>query len=496
MKEIKMSIRNRLRLSHMSMVLIPIILSIISTLIISKFFINDLETAYNFKYNKKATVEQLMDGGAPILSSIRETSILNPSLLENTNYLDNIAIELNKIHSGMIVRKANTIIYVSKLINPEGISPILPNFVDLNPDKRFHPVVGNQILKQIDFYFKDGRQGSVFLITDVSFIKKTIIEFLIIVIISIITIMIITTAFLTFLTTRSIVSPLEALKEGAIQIKNGNLDFNFKSSSKDEIGEVYSAFEEMRLKLKESLKLQQQYENNRKELISNISHDLKTPITAIKGYVEGIIDGVADSPEKMDKYIKTISLKSRDMERLIDELFLFSKLDLNKLSFNLEEINIKKYIEDCCEELQLDLEENQIKFEYSIKNSNSAQLILGDREKLKRVITNIIANSVKYMDKSQGKIQIELSNSDKFTVIKIHDNGKGISKEALPFVFDRFYRADASRNTLTGGSGLGLAISKLIIEELGGEIWAESLEGLGTSIFVTLKNYNSKESAL
>lgn len=486
-----MSIRSRLRLSHMAMVIIPIILSIIVILIISKFYIKDIETAYNFKYNKKATFEQFMDGGALISQNIKDTSMRNPALLENTIYLDGLAKKLNGIHSGIVVRKNADIIYASKLINKEEITKTLPNFVDFNADRRFHPVVGNQILKQIDFLYKDGSHGSVFLITDVAFIQKTIIEFLSTIIIAIIAIMVITNAFLTFLTSRSIVTPLEALKEGAIQIKNGNLDFQLKTTSKDEIGDVYAAFEEMRLKLKESLKLQQQYESNRKELISNISHDLKTPITAIKGYVEGIVDGVADSPEKMDKYIKTISSKARDMERLIDELFLFSKLDLNKLPFNLEEINIKRYIEDCCEELQLDLEESHIEFEYSIKNSNPNQLILGDREKLKRVITNIINNSVKYMDKNQGRIEIELNDLDKFTIIKIHDNGKGISKEALPFVFDRFYRADPSRNTLTGGSGLGLAISKLIIEELGGKIWAESQEGLGTSIFLTLKKYNS-----
>jgi len=491
-----MSIRSRLRLSHMAMVIIPIILSIGITLIISSFYVKDLETAYNIKYNKKATFEELMNGGSPIFEDIKNTSIISPELLENTVYLDSFNKKLNKIHTGIVVRKNTTILYASKSINKDDISATLPNFVGLNSDKKSHPIVGNQILKPIDFYFSDGSKGSVFLITDISFIKKTIIQLFVSIIISIIAIMIVTNAFLTFLTSRSIVDPLEALKEGAIQIKNGNLDFQFNNNAKDEIGEVYSAFEEMRLKLKESLKLQQQYENNRKELISNISHDLKTPITAIKGYVEGIIDGVADSPEKMDKYIKTISSKSKDMERLIDELFLFSKLDLNKLPFNLEEINIKRYIEDCCEELQLDLEENHIEFEYSIENSNPEQLILGDREKLKRVITNIINNSVKYMDKDQGKIKIELADSDKFTILTIHDNGRGISKESLPFIFDRFYRADPSRNTLTGGSGLGLAICKLIIEELGGTIWAESQEGFGTSVFVTFKKYNSKEHVL
>ncbi len=483
-----MSIRNRLRISHMAMVIIPIILSIIVTIIIGRFYISDLETAYNIKFNKKATFEQLVDRkGTPLFIHVRFISRENPELYENISYLKGLDNDLAKTHSGILVRKNDSIIYASKFINKSELSKTLPRFSTFPNEERSHPIIGNQLMKQIDFHFQDGTEGSIFLITDMAFFRKVLIEFIISVIFSVIIIMVLTNAILTFLTSKSIVKPLESLKEGAIQIKNGNLDFKFSSVSKDEIGEVYSAFEEMRLKLKESINIQQQYENNRKELISNISHDLKTPITAIKGYVEGIIDGVADSPEKMEKYINTISNKATDMERLIDELFLFSKLDLNKLPFNLEEINIKRYVEDCCEELQLDLEENNIAFEYNIENCSSKQLVMADREKLKRVITNIINNSVKYMDKIQGKIGIELSDSDKNVTIRIYDNGRGIGKDELPFVFDRFYRADLSRNTSTGGSGLGLAISKLIIEELGGQIWAESEESIGTSIFFTLK---------
>ena len=120
-----------------------------------------------------------------------------------------------------------------------------------------------------------------------------------------------------------------------------------------------------------------------------------------------------------------------------------------------------------------DLESKGIALNFDV-NCTDKTLVIADRDKLNRVITNIVYNSVKYMDKNEGKIKIQLTDTDRYIIIKIQDNGKGISKEALPFVFDRFYRADLSRNTLTGGSGLGLAISKLIIEELGGKIWAES----------------------
>ena len=124
-------------------------------------------------------------------------------------------------------------------------------------------------------------------------------------------------------------------------------------NTNDEIGELCKEFEDMRCRLKESVEIQLQYENNRKELISNISHDLKTPVTAIKGYVEGIKDGVADTPEKMDKYINTIYKKAIDIDKLINELFVFSKLDLNKLPFSFERVDIKSYLSDSMEELQV-----------------------------------------------------------------------------------------------------------------------------------------------
>jgi signal transduction histidine kinase len=233
------------------------------------------------------------------------------------------------------------------------------------------------------------------------------------------------------------------------------------------------------------MNMQLQYEENRKELISNISHDLKTPITAIKGYVEGIKDGIADTPEKMDRYINTIYSKSCDMDNLINELFLFSKLDLKKVNFDFRSIDITAYLKDCIEELKFDLEKRKINLNYNHIKKNID--VIADAQKLKRVIMNIIENSIKYMNKDNGKIDIILSEEEAFTVIEVRDNGKGISNKALPFIFDRFYRGDSYRNTSNGGSGLGLAIAKQIIEEHGGQIWVQSEVNEGTSIFFTLK---------
>ncbi len=229
-----------------------------------------------------------------------------------------------------------------------------------------------------------------------------------------------------------------------------------------------------------------QADRDAKELISNISHDLKTPITAIKGYVEGIMDGVASSPERLDKYIKTIYNKANDMDRLIDELTFYSKIDTNKVPYHFSRIHIVDFFTDCAEEVGLDLESRNISFSF-VNNVSPSTLVIADVEQLKRVINNIISNSVKYLGKKDGRVDIRLLDEGDFIRLEIEDNGIGIAKKDLPFIFDRFYRTDLSRNSSKGGSGIGLSIVKKIIEDHGGKIWAMSTEGEGTILIMILR---------
>lgn len=298
-----------------------------------------------------------------------------------------------------------------------------------------------------------------------------------------------TNGLLSYFVSKSIIKPLKELSLATNKISEGYLDFEIKPTRNDEIGKLAQNFEQMRKNLKESSELQKKYEENRKELLANISHDLKTPITSIKGYVEGIIDGVANSPKRMERYIQTIYHKANDMDALIDELFLYSKLDLKRIPFTFEEVNINNYLKDIIEEQQFDIQEAGVKISY-FGMDKSQEITLIDRDQLKRAITNIIQNSIKFMDKKLKQIDVQLREDDTHLTVIITDNGKGISNDAIPFIFDRFYRADPSRNRDTGGSGLGLAIVKRIVEEHGGEIWAESIIGERTSIFFTLKKVN------
>ncbi len=288
---------------------------------------------------------------------------------------------------------------------------------------------------------------------------------------------------------REIALPVGQLSEGTRRIAEGDLDFVIEVPDVDDtMAELCRSFEYMRQKLKESTDRTLENESENRKLISNITHDLKTPVTSIKGYAEGLIDGVADTPEKRQKYLRTIYNKANDMDRLINELTFYSGIDADRIPYNFARINISDYFDDCVDEIGMDLESNNISLDYS-NDLDRETLVIADPEQLKKVINNIIGNSVKYMDKEKGQISIRLHGEEESVQIEIEDNGKGIDNKDVPYIFDRFYRTDTSRNSSKGGSGIGLSIVKKIVEDHGGRVWAQSHQGEGTTIFLEFRKY-------
>lgn len=290
---------------------------------------------------------------------------------------------------------------------------------------------------------------------------------------------------------RSVATPLVKLRKATQNIKDGNLDFVLDVEGADEFAELCRDFEEMRRRLKESAEEKLVLDKENKELISNISHDLKTPITAVKGYVEGIMDGVADTPEKMDRYVRTIYNKTVEMDHLINELTFYSKIDTNRIPYMFSKLNVEDYFSDCAEEVGLELETRGIQLCYANYVDSDVQVI-ADGEQIRRVIHNIISNAIKYMDKGKGMkgiIQIRVKDVGDFVQVEIEDNGKGIAAKDLPYIFDRFYRTDVSRNSAKGGSGIGLSIVRKILEDHGGKVWATSREDIGTIMYFVLRKY-------
>lgn len=498
-----MSIKLRLLVSYIAMLLIPLILTCVAAIIIGTFFLGSFITNKQISFDSKS-IRNYLDKNNVVLQQITLDASIHPQNFHNMDYTKNTDNVLRTYDSGLILKEEDSYKYISnilkdtRLVNKietikwnddnittitENSSGVTSNLSNMKNNSKLYAV------SRYQFTYDGNKKGYVYICIKISPLKEFISHYFTTFVAVIIIILIFTNILLTLLVSRSIIKPLEYLKKAANEIKNGNLNYEVKHKSRDEIGELSSAFEEMRLKLKESIEVEQQYEQNRKELVSNISHDLKTPITAVKGYVEGIIDGVADTQDKMDKYIRTIYTKTNEMDKLIDELFLYSKLDLKKLAFNFEKVDIKKYLKHCAEELYFDLESKGVTLTFNSYCEDDV-IVIADREKLNRVITNVIYNSVKYMDMDKGKIEMELHEEANEAVIKIKDNGQGISEAKVPFIFDKFYRVDPSRNTNKGGSGLGLSIAKHIIEEHGGIIWAQSKKGVGTTIAFTLKKIN------
>ena len=305
-------------------------------------------------------------------------------------------------------------------------------------------------------------------------------------------ILILTSALITAWVNQDIYKPIKELSIAMRKIAEGDFDYRLPDKQEGEIGHLHDNYEQMRLQLKENAEEKMQNEKKSKELVSNISHDLKTPITSIKGYVEGIMDGVADTPEKMDKYIKTIYNKANDMDRLINELTTYSGIDSNKIPYHFHVLNIADYFQDCVEEVGLDLEQKDIQLNYT-NLAPADTCIVADPEQLKKVINNIISNSVKYMGHDKGIIDIRILDEGESVRIEIEDNGKGIAAKDIGNIFERFYRTDSSRNSLQGGSGIGLSIVKKIIEDHGGYVWATSKEGEGTCMHFVIRKYTDKE---
>lgn len=232
-----------------------------------------------------------------------------------------------------------------------------------------------------------------------------------------------------------------------------------------------------------------------REVVGNISHDLKTPITAIRGYAQGILDGIANTQERMNKYVTTIRNKADDMTALVDELSFFAKIYQDNLQYNYELVDANKYLCECVSALSLDLEMRHIDLIYEYLAEDDFYIRI-DKDKLKRVIHNIIGNASKYINAERGIVYVRVEEKKGELIVRIMDNGVGIRKEELPMIFDRFYRTDSSRNSQTGGSGLGLSIAKKIVEDHAGKIWAESELGKGTEIFFSLPKQDEMEEIL
>ena len=493
-----MKIKTRLGIAFITITLVPMLLIYLAFSLLSRYQMR----AFRDSYGLTEQVDLLSGNSMQVFNRLTQTSQkaiqekirTSPDSFADLTFLETVNQDLKSKYAYLIVRKGDEIIFSGSELTDSELYQHLPDHdgreaafmeggIYLDGDTQ-------HLIKQVDFQYSDGADGSVFIVSSLDDFIPEVKSMLAEILFSSVMIILLAGVMLTGWVYKALLAPLNKLQLATNEIKNCNLDFTLDvdMDNDDEISQLCQDFEEMRIRLKESTEEKVQYDKESKELISNISHDLKTPITAIKGYVEGILDGVASSPEKLDKYIRTIYNKANDMDRLIDELTFYSKIDTNKIPYTFSKINVARYFRDCVEEVGLELDSNNIELGY-FNYVDEDVVVIADAEQMKRVVNNIISNSVKYLDKKKGIINIRIKDVGDFIQVEIEDNGRGIGAKDLPNIFDRFYRTDSSRNSSKGGSGIGLSIVRKIVEDHGGKIWATSKLGIGTEIHFVLRKY-------
>lgn len=299
-----------------------------------------------------------------------------------------------------------------------------------------------------------------------------------------------TNRFLIRFVFRKINDPLTILSDGVREIGDGNLDCRIDYQENDEFTPVCEAFNEMAARLKASVERTRQDEESRKELLAGISHDLRSPLTSIRAYVEGLLDSVARTPEARQRYLVTIKAKAEDIDRMVSQLFLFSKLDMAEYPVEPQTFRLDQFVSDLAAETEGEYRGRGLEI---TAETACPVMAAADPNLLRRVLTNLMDNSAKYKTKDTGRLHISVEAVETGGRIVLTDDGPGVPEEALPRLFDVFYRSDPARKNPAGGSGLGLAIAARAVERMGGTITAGHAPAGGLEITITLPKEDDHE---
>lgn len=508
-----MSIKKRILLSNIIMILLVIAFLFMFLFFMIKIYTEDyLQPSPEEVYSNQAETYSLSELQVVVEDVSRSLVTYDGDITAADNYVS-VRKFLSKTNTSLIILKDSNIVYISEDRTREEAASIVSDygleFITTEPSTLLFSE-GDTMVCMTTVQLKEDSHATMFFTNNSADFKGSnsgfsvfskfenarIVNSLKMLAIMGIGIMVLINLAIVFVIARSILKPLDLLKKGTKMISEGNLDFEINYKGDDEITEVIDNFEEMRRKLSLSMEQQKRYEESRKELIAGISHDLSTPLTSIKGYVSGLMDGVADSPEKREQYLKTIYNTAEDMDRLVSELFLFSKLDVDKVPFNFERIDIGEFLSSCCEEMKFTFEKDKLVVSFTDR-LEAPQTVFLDRNQFGRVLVNIARNSVKYKKEDVASLHVDLSllppdeedrgrQGLRMVRIVLKDNGIGVPPELTGKIFESFYRTDTARSNPSSGSGLGLAIAKQIVNRHCGVISAESIAGQGLSIIIDL----------
>jgi len=476
-----MTIKRRLHISNFLMLVMPIVMTIIISffvvlVIMGVTGINDFHALKDGRAFDNATVE---------IDVLSENWSSNSELSKVQSDIDIINKKYNKDQVFLYIYDGNDLIYPSVSAYTPSTDKIL-----LQEDK-YILIVGDTAIYKTEAdkytvilacnnyiisnhnafgnYYYIGILLPILLITLICFVNRALTQFVF----------------------KSIVTPIDILVYGVNQICDGNLAYRIEYDKKDEFAQICANFNEMAYRLSDMVEARQKDEISRRELIAGISHDLRTPLTSIKAYVEGLEKGVASTPQVQKRYFETIKNKTSDLEYIINQLFLFTKLDVGEFPLYLEKIDIGEDINNLV---------NILRNEYAQKglfinlNRNTRNIFVKiDVMQFHNVIQNILENSSKYRKEESGVIEIVCIEESFNVIITLTDNGPGVPKDSIEKLFDLFYRSDVSRKNPSNGSGIGLATAKKIINMMNGEITAKNVVNGGLAIIITLPIEKSGE---
>lgn len=367
------------------------------------------------------------------------------------------------IHLGENLEEGYLLNDLQKILNGENV------FRKKQYSQKFDMYV---VFSGIPWKTKTGIAGAILLFSPISQINGNLAKLnLVIWIIALV--LIIISAIIIYFNSQRISKPIKQMEISAGKLASGEPSEDLIVKRNDEIGKLADSFNHMKHQL-------ENIEKMRRDFIASVSHDMRTPLTSINGFVNGMLDGIV-KPEDYNKYLKIIKDETQRLTKLTNDILQLAKIQSGSLKLCVEKLLVKEIFSTVISSIKALMEEKSISLTLDY---NDTVYVYADSDKLKQILINIIDNAIKYTGFG-GKISITVKYKASTTEFRIKDTGIGISAQELPFVFDKFYRVDKSRSS-PGGTGLGLNIAQSLIELHEGKIWAESEIGSGTEMIFEL----------
>lgn len=483
-----MTIKNKIRLSNILMVIIPIITILIAVLVarygsVGSYW-HSIETMYQDENGIQSAQSLIYTYQEELWENNWGNNIQNENdKIKKNETMYHLEKKLTKMGYHFLVKREGTVLYSN--ISDKDMETALKTAGDaLHTAKMLTASLDNvSVIKNT--FAHGGEEFSIIAVNGgdeecqvESYFRMYIMKYVLLLLVLFFAVTLIVNWILSWWVSESVLVPLEKLRKGTRDIRDGNLDTEIDYHRRDEFGQVCQDFEQMRAYLKESVEQRLENENQRREMINGVSHDLRTPLTSIGGYLDGLIEGIANTPEKQQRYLKAIKIRTKDLERLVDSLSDYNRLESGRVTYHMERGDLKVFFEQYLSTYVEEARQNHVNIR--LEAPEKKYPLNFDGNEMKRVFDNLFSNTIRYRENEDSHVLIRITRHMKKARIQVEyqDDGPGVPEESLGRIFDTFYRTDDARSHSGKGSGIGLAVVRKIIRAHGGTVWAENRNGL------------------